>query len=103
MTIELTLGNIASFCGAVIALAGLIKLLIEAKKAVSGPYEEMNKKLKKQDERIEALEDEVMKQSEDNRQMLTTLKLILKHMRTGNNTGEMQDAEDALDEYIINR
>lgn len=112
---------ILGVCGAIITISGAIMVIIKAVDRAKAPN-------KKQDERIDALEEDVKKinerlqlgnerfQSDSERvdaleeQMKATNKVIIEslqaltaHAIDGNNIQELKDAKKGLDDYLLNK
>lgn len=53
--------------------------------------------------RLDAHEQMMKRQGEDNKIILECIALIMKHEETGNNTGEIAEGRERLEKYLINR
>lgn len=103
MIIELTGASVVAACGGIVALGSAIKVVIEAKKALSKPHEEIEERLDRYNERISNIEKQQELTIEDSRQILLVLETSLSHFESGNNTGEVKQMRSELNKYIINR
>ena len=110
MVVTLSWASIAYVAGIIVALGSAWKVVLEAKKALNKPHEEMVKKFERYDdylakdkERIDDLETTLKILGKDNEIELKALRDIINHLRTDNNTGEMQKVEDDIDKYLISR
>lgn len=110
MVVTLSWASIVSVAGVIIAIGSAWKVIMEAKKALNKPREEIEDKHKHYDkclaqdkERLDRLELSLHMLSKDNEIELKALRDIINHLRTDNNTGEMKRIEDDIDEYLIGR
>ena len=110
MVVTLSWASILSVAGAIVAIGSAWKVLIEMKKEWDKPQEELENKvndfekyLAQDKKRIDGLESALHILSKDNEIELRALRDIINHLRTDNNTGEMQKVEDDIDGYLISR
>ena len=110
MVVTLSWASILSVAGAIVAIGSAWKVLIEMKKEWNKPQEELEDKvndfekyLAQDKKRIDGLESALHILSKDNEIELRALRDIINHLRTDNNTGEMQKVEDDIDGYLISR
>ena len=110
MVLTLSWASIAYVAGIIVVLGSAWKVVNEARKALKKPHTEMMEKLKQYDdflardkERLDALEVALKIMGKDNIIELKALRDIINHLRTDNNTGEMQKVEKDIDEYLIGR
>lgn len=110
MVVTLSWASILSVAGAIVAIGSAWKVLIEMKKEWNKPQEELKNKvndfekyLAQDKKRIDGLESALHILSKDNEIELRALRDIINHLRTDNNTGEMQKVEDDIDGYLISR
>ena len=110
MVVTLSWASIVSVAGVIIAIGSAWKVIMEAKKALNKPREDIEAKFKHYDkclaqdkERLDGLELSLHMMSKDNEIELKALRDIINHLRTDNNTGEMKRIEDDIDEYLIKR
>lgn len=110
MVVTLSWASILSVAGAIVAIGSAWKVLIEMKKEWNKPQEELENKvndfekyLAQDKKRIDGLESALHILSKDNEIELRALRDIINHLRTDNNTGEMQKVEDDIDGYLISR
>ena len=108
MVVTLSWASILSVAGAIVAIGSAWKVLIEMKKEWNKPQEELENKvndfekyLAQDKKRIDGLESALHILSKDNEIELRALRDIINHLRTDNNTGEMQKVEDDIDGYLI--
>lgn len=110
MVVTLSWASILSVAGAIVAIGSAWKVLVEMKKEWNKPQEELENKvndfekyLAQDKKRIDGLESALHILSKDNEIELRALRDIINHLRTDNNTGEMQKVEDDIDGYLISR
>lgn len=110
MVVTLSWASILSVAGAIVAIGSAWKVLKEMKKEWNKPQEELENKvndfekyLAQDKKRIDGLESALHILSKDNEIELRALRDIINHLRTDNNTGEMQKVEDDIDGYLISR
>lgn len=110
MTITLTWATLIVLASGIAAIGTAWKTIKEAQKALNKPKEELSDKLKHYDEclandkkRLDEIEGALERQKKDNEVMLKTLKELIKHFRTNNNTDEMKKVEENIDNYLIER
>lgn len=110
MVVTLSWASIATVAGIIAVIGSAWKVILEAKKAMNKPHAEIMEKLEHYDkclakdkERIDSLEMALKIMGKDNEIELKALRDIINHLRTDNNTGEMQKIEDDIDKYLISR
>ena len=110
MVVTLSWASVVSVAGVIIAIGSAWKVIVEAKKALKKPYEDIENKFNHYDkclvndkERLKNLESSLGILSRDNEIELKALRDVVNHLRTHNNTGEMKRVEDDIDEYLITR
>lgn len=110
MVVTISWASIVSVAGVIIAIGSAWKVIVEAKRALNKPYEDIEAKFEHYDnclandkERLDGLELSLRMLSKDNEIELKALRDIINHLRTDNNTGEMKRVEDDIDEYLIKR
>lgn len=107
---EFTLTNIVYVATIIGVFGTAIKMMYSAKVKMEEPYNELSERidhhekcLKRDNERLEKLEEKMEITSEDNRQILLVLETMLSHMETGNNTGQIKLTRTELNQYLIRR
>lgn len=101
---------IQSFCISIsvvgAAITYIYKAIITAKKpsdTIKGKFESIDKKLDNDNKRISELNEELKDLTKVQPMILRSLYVILQHMRTDNNTGDIAKQEDEINEYLFNR
>ena len=117
MVVTLSWASISAVAGIIVVIGSAWKVIIEAKRALNKPYQDLLDKFKHYDEcfardkeRLDNMEEIIRKLSANNEMLskdneieLIALRDIINHLRTDNNTGEMQEIEDNIDEHLITR
>lgn len=117
MVVTLSWASISAVAGIVVVIGSAWKVIIEAKRALNKPYQDLLDKFEHYDEclardkeRLDDMEEMIRKLSvnnemlsKDNEIELMALRDIINHLRTDNNTGAMQEIEDDIDEHLISR
>ncbi len=117
MVVTLSWASISAVAGVIVVIGSAWKVIIEARKALNKPYQELLDKFEHYDkclasdkERLDSMEEMIKKLSannevlsKDNEIELMALRDIINHLRTDNNTGAMQEIEDDIDEHLISR
>lgn len=117
MVVTLSWATISAVLGFIVLVGSAWKAIVEIKKALNKPYQDLLDKFNHYDkcfardkERLDDMEriiknlmanNEML--SKDNEMELIALRDIINHLRTDNNTGEMQEIEDNIDEHLITR
>ena len=110
MTIELNIVTIVYICSCIGIVGGAIKILVEAKKALQKPLDEVNRKLEHYDEcldkdkkhldKIDILIEEL---GEAVNILVSANRTTLSHLKEGNHTGEIEAQVKQMDEWLVNR
>lgn len=117
MVVTLSWASISAVAGVIVVIGSAWKVIIEARKALNKPYQELLNKFEHYDkcfardkERLDDMEEIIKRLSANNEMLgkdneieLIALRDIINHLRTDNNTGEMQEIEDNIDEHLITR
>lgn len=89
----------AGFSCICVALAHLINIV----KAVKKPADDVNQKLANDNERLKDLEDQYKYVASAIGVLMRCDLVMLGHMKTGNNSGQMSRMENEIQEFLINR
>lgn len=117
MVVTLSWASISAVAGIIVVIGSAWKVIIEAKRVLNKPHQDLLDKFKHYDEcfardkeRLDNMEEIIRKLSANNEMLskdneieLIALRDIINHLRTDNNTGEMQEIEDNIDEHLITR
>lgn len=87
-----------SFSSVCVAIGWVIKIVKGAKK----PADDVKAKLENEDERIKSLEGELEYISNSISILMRSNLVILGHLSTNNNKGEMSKMEKEIQEFLIN-
>ena len=101
---------ILSICGLIIAIGGSVAYLNKLFKAINQPYKETRERLDKIDtyldndnKRIQELQAMVKQNTRAFNMSIKNDLVILRHLESNNNTGEMQETIRGLEEWLIDR
>lgn len=100
MSIVVTITSIAS---AIVAVSAAWKVLSKPHKDVQKKFKEYDGYLAKDKERLDEFERVLKILGKDNEMELRAIRDMINHLRTDNNTGEMEKIEDDIDGYLISR
>lgn len=67
------------------------------------PLKDLLKKLDADKKRLDSHDEQIKKLHADNNEILKTLNVMLSHMVTNNNTGELKQRQQELTEHLIHR
>jgi len=108
MTIELNLATVIYICSCIGVVGGAVKVLVEAKKALQKPLDEVNKKLEHYDDclardkrRIDQMDDALAELTKSINMLVRSNRTMLYHMEDGNHTGEIKKEIDELDAWLL--
>ena len=99
VTIESVLAVCAGFSCVCVAAGWLIKII----KAIKKPADDVNEKLDRDNKRIKALEDDMTYIKNAISVLMRCDLVMLGHLRTNNNTGQMAEMEGEIQEFLIKR
>lgn len=110
MNVDLTWGTFLYVASAIGIIWTAAKCIGEARKAVSKPFEENETRMNKIEssidnnkKRMDNLERKQNDIADDVRQLLSATVVMLSHMESGNNTGEIRQKHSELSEYLIKK
>lgn len=99
-----------AWCIFIAAVGVAIGWLAKATKPMVKPFKELQEEVKdietcEEDDRdrIDQHEKILVELVNDNRMILESIALLMKHAETGNNTGEVSRKRQELEKYLINR
>ena len=105
-----TMTKIIAICTAVVAVGGAAMYLKKIANIISHKIEKTEKESEKHDEyfkndliRLDKHDKMLEGIKEDNRIVMRSLFLLLKHAETGNNTGEIAAGREELEEYLTSK
>lgn len=99
VTVESVLAICAGFSAICVAVGWLIKII----KAVKKPADDIQAKLDNDNRRIKTLEEDMDFLKKSIPLLMRCDLVILGHLRTDNNTGQMVDMESEIQEFLISR
>lgn len=108
---------ILAWCGLIAAIGIAIGWLAKAAKPLLKPFQNVQnelddieqrsitcaKKFANDDERLNEHEKMLTEAKEDNKIIMESIVLLMRHAETGNCTGEVAQGRQALERYLINR
>lgn len=111
------LGAILALCGAIVSIAGAGAVILKIVHAANKPNEEQNNRLDALEKRLKGYDEKFLeydrrftsdknrldKMKEGNRVTQRAILALLAHAIDGNNIEPLKDAEEALQQYLINR
>ena len=110
MEITISIANILYLATAISVTAAAVKILWEAKKALTKPLDDINEKFKNYEKRfsndkqhLDKIDEAVEELGEAVNLMVSSHKVVLMHMKTGNNTGEIDKEIKAIDDWLVQR
>ena len=89
---------LALFTATCVAVGYLIRII----KGLKKPADDVASKLDRDNRRLNKLEEELTYLNKSVSLMIKSDLVILGHLQTSNNTGEMQKMEDEIREFLIN-
>lgn len=108
MTIDLNVATIIYLASCIITVGGAVKALLEAKKALQKPLNEVNKKIEHYDKCLDNDKrhldkiDEVLEENTKAINMIVDIDLtMLRHMSDGNNTGEINEKIKKIEDWLF--
>lgn len=99
LTLETFLKICAGFTAVCVAGGWLIKII----KAAKEPVDDVNNKLDTNGRRIKSLEEELSYLSDSLALLMRCNLVMLGHMRTNNNTGQIAKMEGEIQQFLIER
>lgn len=95
----ITTATISKILGAIVLVGGAG---VYIRKALS-PLTDLLWKLDNDKKRLDEHENKIEKLHADNNEILKSLNIMLSHMVTNNNTGELKQRQQELTDYLIDR
>lgn len=92
-----------AICGGFTTVCVAVGWLIKLIKALKKPNTDINEKLDNDNKRIKELEDQLKYISSSIGVLMRCDLVILGHLRTNNNTGQMSKMETEIQQFLINR
>lgn len=99
LTYDNLLALLTGFTVVCVAAGWLIKII----KALKKPSDDIHAKLDRDNKRIQKLEDDTEYVKNAMSVLLRTNIVMLSHMRTNNNTGEIAKQEEEIQDFLIKR
>lgn len=103
MAFTITSDQILGFCGFVVAIWGVVKIVVEIAKAMKKPNDDLKAKIELH-ENLLSNDNERLKDIEAlNKMMLQCLLVIINHDITGNGIDKMKEVRDELQDFLISK
>lgn len=110
MTIDLSVATIIFIASSITIVGGAVKILFEAKKALTKPLTDFDEKLKHHDRclendlrHLEKLDGLVEELGDAINLIVSSDCVILDHLKEGNHTGEIDEKIKELDKWLVSR
>lgn len=112
MTNEITINleTLAWLAGFIIAVGGALAYMAKWAQPVTRPYKELRQNVSMLverktacDQKFEHDQAQLARLEKNDKMIMTTQMLILKHLETGNCTGEIAEGRAALEKYLIDK
>lgn len=107
MTIELNVATIIYIATCIVTVGGAVKILLEARKALQKPIDEVNRKLEHYDRcldkdkrHLDKLDTMVVENAKAINMMVDANLTMLRHMSDGNHTGELKEKITKLEDWL---
>ena len=110
MTIEVNMVTLVAIASCIVAVGGAIKMLVEFKKAMQKPFEEINSKIESIEKwldndkkHLDNIDKTIAELGDATNLLVAAFKVSLVHMKDGNNSGEIGKQVEKLDAWLIGR
>lgn len=110
MTINLSVATIIFVASSITIVGGAVKILFEAKKALTKPISEIESRLERHDKcldrdhhHLQKIDDLIGELGEAVNLLVSADAVMLDHMKTGNCTGEIDAQIKELDKWLVRR
>lgn len=110
MTIELNIATIIYIATAIGAVGAAVKILFEAKKALTKPLDELNNKLKHHDEcfdrdkkHLEKIDVAIEDLGTATNLLISSNIAMMSHTIYGNHTEDLKEEKKQMEDYLVER
>lgn len=110
MTIQLDTATLIYLASSIAVIAAAVKVLLSAKKALLKPLDDINKKLETHDEfltndktKLDKIDYILADLVDAINMLIETQKTTLEHLEDGNHTGEIKEAIEEIDKWLLSR
>lgn len=110
MTIELNIATIIYIATAVGTVGAAVKILSEARKALTKPLQEINDRLSLHDEclardkkHLDKIDGVIEELGDATNLLVSASRVTLAHMKDGNSTGDIDKQLKLIDEWLVER
>ena len=108
MTIQLSTATIVYIASCITILGGAIGTLIKAKAALLKPLVEINNKIEEYEKylandkaHLDTIDDVLTELTEANTLLIESVRVLLTHAESGNNSGEIREERKKLDDWLL--
>lgn len=108
MTIELNVATVIYIATCIVTVGGAVKILMEARKALQKPIDEVNRKLAHYDEcldrdkrHLDKIDDVIEANTSAINMMVDVDLTMLRHMSDGNHTGEINEKIKKVEDWLF--
>lgn len=95
--------TILEACAFVVAIGGAGVYIRRMVDSATHPLRDINKKLDTDKRRLDEHDEQIRSLKSDMKEIMLSQNVMLSHMVTNNNTGELKKRQDELSEYLIRR
>lgn len=110
MTIELNIATIIYIASCIGILGAAVKILAEAKKALTKPIEDIRNKMEHYDDcldrdkkHLEKIDIAIEELGDATNLLVSASRVTLAHMKDGNSTGDIDKQLKRIDEWLVER
>lgn len=110
MTIELNIATIVYIASVIGVLGAAVKILAEAKKALTKPLDDINNKILHHDEcldrdkrHLEKIDEAIAELGTATNLLVGASRTTLAHMKDGNHTGDIDKQLKQIDAWLVDR
>ena len=103
MNFIITSEQILGFCGFIVAIWGVVKIVVEVVKVIKKPNDDLKAKVEHHDELLNNDNERLKDIEQSNKMILNCMFVLINHDLTGNGIDKMKEARDELQEFLINK
>lgn len=110
MTIQLDTATLIYLASSIAVIAAAVKVLLSAKKALLKPLDDINNKLKSHDDflandknKLDKIDYILADLVDAVNLLIEVTKTSLEHQEDGNHTGEIKEAIEEIDKWLLSR
>ena len=99
----LNLEFILGICAVIVAIGGAVTYVKKAITVALTPHKDVKERLDRDYRRLNQHDKQLEELQKDMKQSLLSTSVMLGHMESGNNTGEIAERHRELEKYLINK